>query len=151
MSESRREATIRRFHERMLVAPDVGAVREAMTDDAVMDFPQSGERFQGPERIARAFMEYPSRDGLEDDGKGFRVTGSPDRMAITPMFTVVRVGGQDDELVARRRLRYPDGSLWWVIEYLTFRGDKVCRAEIYFAPDFEAPAWRAPFSDRISR
>ena len=71
---------------------------------------------------------------------------------MTPTFNVVRVEGTGDTAVAVGRSRYPDGSLWWVINFITVRDDKIVRDTTYFAPAFPAPEWRAewvePMNDR---
>jgi hypothetical protein len=40
-------------------------------------------------------------------------------------------------------LRYPDGSLWWAIWFVTIRDDKVARSTDFFAPTFPPPERRA--------
>lgn len=147
MTRQSRDAAIRRFHQQMHERPSPSLARELMTEDAVLDFPQSGERFRGVDAIYRSFVEYPGREQIDVDLASIRITGDAERWAMSPMFTVVSVTGGEDELVVRSRGRYPDGSRWWVIEYFTWRGDKVCRGEVFFAPDFEAPSWRASFAE----
>ena len=44
----------------------------------------------------------------------------------------------------------PDGSTWFLSALVQLRGGKVYRETWYFAPPFDAPAWRAEWVERIS-
>lgn len=33
------------------------------------------------------------------------------------------------------KVRYPDGTLWWVVTLITLRDERIIRAESYFAPE----------------
>jgi hypothetical protein len=67
--------------------------------------------------------------------------------ALTPMYTVVAVEGSGDRGVGTFRTRYPDGSYWWVITIYELVDGRIAKARAFFAPEFEAPDWRAPFRD----
>ena len=56
--------------------------------------------------------------------------------------------GTGDQYTGVTRIRYPDGSTWHVVAVLEFRGDRIARNTEYFAPVFEAPAWRAAWVER---
>jgi hypothetical protein len=60
---------------------------------------------------------------------------------------VVGVDGSGDRGVAIIRVRYPDQSLWWVVNLYELRGGRIARSRAFFAPEFEAPEWRKPFRD----
>ena len=62
-----------------------------------------------------------------------------------PVHTVILPGG--DEGVAMTRARYPDGSTWWAIIFYELRDGLMARNRAFFAPDFDAPDWRAPYRD----
>ena len=71
-----------------------------------------------------------------------------DTYALTPMYTVVAVDGSGDRGTALFRTRYPDGTLWWVINVYELDGGRIARTRVFFAPEFEAPEWRAPYWDK---
>ncbi|HET9417088.1 MAG TPA: nuclear transport factor 2 family protein [Candidatus Limnocylindria bacterium] len=113
--------------------------------DAVWEYPQSGERFRGLENIRAQFANYPGlgpgTTQLED------VIGEPAAFALTPSYTVIGVDGTGDRGTAIVRVRYPDGSLWYAINVYELRDGLIGRSRSYFAPDFEAPDWRAPYRE----
>jgi hypothetical protein len=119
-------------------------LREFYTPDVVVEFPQSGERFRGPDGIIGQFQGYP---GHINDTQMSDVIGGT-AYALTPMYTVVAVEGSGDNGTAIYRTRYPDGSMWWVINLYELRDRRVAKVRTFFAPDFEAPGWREPFWDK---
>jgi hypothetical protein len=64
--------------------------------------------------------------------------------ALTPMYTVVAVEGSGNHGMATFRTRYPDGSRWWSVNLYEADGERISRSQVFFAPEFEAPDWRAP-------
>lgn len=111
-------------------------------DDVVWEYPQSGERFVGVENLRAQFANYP---GLEPGSSSLEeVIGGP-TFALTPLYTVVAVEGSGDRGVSIIRVRYPDASLWFAINVYELRDGRIARSRSFFAPDFEAPDWRAPY------
>jgi hypothetical protein len=103
------------------VGKDVDRSHAMYHDDAVLEFPQSGERFEGLESFREWRRRYPA--DLE--------------------FRVRRTIAGGDLVVVESSISY-DGGPWQLgIQLLEFRGDKVARERIYLAPPWEAPAWRA--------
>ena len=90
-------------------------------DDAVLEFPQSGERFVGVENLREWRSSYPASTSVE----------------------IRDVRGRDDLWVAEISLRYDDGPWNFGISILELRGDKIARESIYVAEGWEAPEWRA--------
>lgn len=91
---------------------------------------------------------YPG--GLPDeaiDGTSARVAATEERWVLTPVFTVFRVEGSGNVGTAMFRARYPDGSTWWVVNLFEVRGERIARNTVLFAPLFDAPAWRAPYTE----
>lgn len=117
---------------------------EAVHEDAIFEYPQSGERFRGLANIRAQFQNYPNM------GPGTshlaEVIGD-DTYALTPSYTVIHVEGTGQKGTAVIRVRYPDGSLWWAINLYEVRDERMIRSRTYFAPDFEAPDWRAPYRE----
>jgi hypothetical protein len=105
--------------------PNEDKAAELYHDDAVLEFPQSGERFVGKANIQGWRQQYPAR--LDFEPRELR--------------------GQGDLWVAETGLRYDGGEPVQVVKILQFRGDKVERETLYFAEAFPAPEWRRPFAD----
>ncbi len=69
---------------------------------------------------------------------------------LTPMFTMVRSSGSGDTATSAVKSHYPDDSEWYIVTIATGRGGKLVRVEQYFAPVYEAPAWREAWVERMS-
>ena|SRR6202451_805925 len=89
-------------------------------EDAVLEYPQSGERTRGRSNIQNQRASRPSKK----------------------RFTVRRIIGSGDFWVTELILTY-DGKPSHTVSIMEFRGDKVARETQYFADPFLAPAWRA--------
>ena len=105
--------------------PNEDQTAEWYTDETVLEFPQSGERFRGRDNITAWRRRYPTR--LEFEPRELR--------------------GGGDLWIAETGLRYDGGEPVSVVKILQFRGDKVERETIYFADPFPAPDWRAPYAE----
>ena len=117
---------------------------EYVHEDAVFEYPQSGERFRGLDNIRAQFTNYP---GLEPGTSHLEeVVGGP-TYALTPMYTVIAVEGSGNRGTAVIRVGYPDGSLWWAVNIYEVRDNRIARSRSFFAPDFEPPEWRAPYRE----
>jgi hypothetical protein len=110
--------------------------------DAVLEYPQSGERFVGLENIKAQFANYPA---LEPGATTFEDVIGGTTYALSPLYTVLPVEGSGNRGTAVFRAGYPDGSNWWVLNIYELRGDLIARARAFFAPEFDPPDWRAPF------
>jgi hypothetical protein len=102
-------------------AGDEDRASEIYHRDAVLEFPQSGERFEGVANFREWRREYPAEVELE----------------------IVRVRGRDDFWVVEIRARYDGGPWLFGPALYEFRGDLVARETIYVAEGWEAPEWRA--------
>ena len=96
-------------------------------EDAVLEYPQSGERIRGRSNIQITRTKQPNKK----------------------RFTVQRMVGGGDLWVTEFILRY-DGKPSYTVSIMEFRGDKVARETQYFADPFEAAAWRAPWVERMT-
>ena len=117
---------------------------EAVHEDATFEYPQSGERFRGLANIRAQFENYPGRG--PGTSQLAEVIGD-DTYALTPSYTVIHVEGSGQKGTAVIRIRYPDGSDWWAVNLYELRDGRIGRSRTYFAPDFEAPDWRAPYRE----
>jgi hypothetical protein len=94
--------------------------------DAILDYPQSGERFRGRSTIA-------SQRG-----------GNPaDRH-----FTVLRIRGGGDLWISECVITY-DGAPTYSVSIMDFGDDEVTHETQYFADPFPAPASRAATAEHI--
>ena len=112
--------------------------------DAVLEYPQSGERFRGVENIRGQFENYP---GLEPGTTELEEVIGGATYALTPSYTVIAVQGSGDRGTAILRARYPDGRLWWVVNIYELRDGLIGHSRNFFAPVFDPPDWRARFRD----
>ena len=95
-------------------------------EDAVLDYPQSGERTRGRSNILNQRASQPSQK----------------------RFTVQRIIGGGDLWVTEFILTY-DGKPSYTVSIMEFSGDKVARETQYFADAFVAPASRAQWVERM--
>jgi hypothetical protein len=96
-------------------------------EDAVLDYPQSGERTR-------------CRRNIQDQR-----ASQPDKK----QFSVQRIIGSGDLWVTELILTY-DGKPTYTVSIMEFRGDKVVRETQYFADPFAAPAFRAQWVERMN-
>src|ERR1700734_524737 len=95
-------------------------------EDAVLDYPQSGERTRGRSNIQGQRASQPSKK----------------------RFTVRRIIGGRDLWVTELILTY-DNKPTYTVSIMEFRDDKVARETQYFADPFVAPAFRARWVERM--
>ena len=95
-------------------------------EDAVLEYPQSGERFRGRCNIQNNRSKQPSEK----------------------RFAVQRIVGGGDLWITEYILSY-DGKPSYTVSIMEFAGDKVMRETQYFADPFEASAWRAQWAERM--
>jgi len=122
---------------------------DVMSDDIVIEWPQSSERIRGIKNAQELFSHYPGR--LESTG-GDRVVfvqGDEGSYALTPMFTMVKASSKPDYFTMIVRSIYPDGTEWYVISLLQTRDGRISKAINYFAPVYEAPEWRSQWVEHM--
>jgi hypothetical protein len=90
-------------------------------DDAVLEFPQSGERFVGVENFREWRASYPA----------------------STTFEIREVRGREDLWVAEISVSYDQGPWNYGVSILELRGDRIARESIYVTEGWEAPEWRA--------
>jgi len=121
MDETTLLAALRRHWEYEVT--DYEMSHEIYHDDAVLEFPQSQERFEGKANFLAWRKNYPA--SIE--------------------FEIRRIRGQGNFWVAENSIRYDGGPWNYSINILEFRGDKIARETIYVTQGWEAPQWRAPW------
>lgn len=94
--------------------------------DAVLDYPQSGERFKGRASISAQRGGHPA-----------------DRH-----FTVLRISGDGHLWVSECIITY-DGVPTYSVSIMEFAHELVVHETQYFADKFNAPTWRAALAEPI--
>ena len=95
-------------------------------DDAVLEYPQSGERPRGRSNIRNQRASQQS----------------------TKRFSIRRIIGSGELWVTEFILTY-DGRPSYTVSIMEFEDDKVARETQYFADPFGAPAFRAQWVERM--
>jgi hypothetical protein len=94
--------------------------------DAILDYPQSGERFQGRSKIQAQRGGHPAERH----------------------FTIQRIRGGGDLWVSECVITY-DGVPTDSVSIMEFTDGLVRHETQYFADPFQAPAWRAALAEPI--
>jgi ketosteroid isomerase-like protein len=100
---------------------DAEGAHEIYTEDAVLEFPQSGERFEGVESFREWRSQYPAETSFE----------------------LGEIRGEGDVWVMELTVSYDGGPKNFGVSILEFRDSGIARETIYVAEGFEAPEWRA--------
>jgi len=95
-------------------------------EDAVLEYPQSGELTRGRSNIQGQRESQPNKK----------------------RFTIRRIIGSGDLWVTEFILLY-DAKPSYTVSIMEFTGDKVARETQYFADPFPAPAFRAQWVERM--
>jgi SnoaL-like domain len=95
-------------------------------DDAVLEYPQSGERTRGRSNIQNQRANQPNNK----------------------RFSIRRIIGSGELWVTEFILTY-DAKPSYTVSIMEFKGDKVARETQYFADPFVAPAFRAKWVERM--
>jgi hypothetical protein len=132
------------------VGKDFDVLRELAHPEFVVEWPQSGERVRGWEKLREILQRYPDIEAGEIGTEKVRgIAGSTDEWVMTPSFTPLQIVGTGDTYTVESVGKYPDGSTWFVVSIITLKDDKVFRDTTYFAPPFDAPEWRAELVERM--
>ncbi len=102
-------------------AGDVDAEHDIYLDDAICDYPQSGERIVGRSNLQALRSHHP---------------GKPSG------FNVRRIVGRGDLWITEYTILY-QGRSTYTVSIMEFHNRKVAHETQYFADPFEAPAWRS--------
>jgi hypothetical protein len=128
--ESMTEGEIRGALERHWSASAAGdqeAEHEIYADDAICEYPQSGERIVGRQNLQALRSHHPGKPS------GFRVT---------------RTSGSGDLWITEYVITYQE-RLAYTVSIMEFGNGKVVHETQYFADPFEAPAWRARWVEQV--
>jgi hypothetical protein len=109
------------LHWQASAAGDAEAEHAIYADDAICDYPQSGERIFGRANLQALRSHHP---------------GKPSG------FNVRRIVGQGELWVTEYTITY-QGRSAFTISIMEFRDGKVVHETQYFADPFDAPSWRS--------
>ena len=118
--------TLRRHWE--YPGEDEDSAHEIYHDDAVLEFPQSGERFEGVQNFREWRRQYPAK--LE--------------------FHLRRINHRDDLVVTEYTISH-NGAPWlFTVSIMEFEDDRVAHERIYVTEGWEPAEWRAPWRCRAA-
>jgi ketosteroid isomerase-like protein len=100
---------------------------ELFHDNAVMDWPQSGERVVGADDRRGVYSAFPS----------------------LPTITPRRMVSDGDLVVAEAHMDYGNTS-YEAVFIFEFKDGKIARETAYWSEPFEAPAWRAQWVEKVA-
>jgi len=60
-------------------------------------------------------------------------------------LTVLRIEGSGDIYTYTGTVQYATGDTWHMVTIVELRDAKIAKVTAWYAPPFEAPAWRAPW------
>jgi hypothetical protein len=106
---------------------DAAAEYELRHDDYVMEMPQSGERIRGRDNMRAMQEAFPN----------------------PPDSALRRVVGSGDVWVMEASADYGQGDVYLVTDIFEFRDGKIAKETRYYAQPFEAPSWRAQWTERM--
>src|SRR5215470_15550714 len=107
-------------------ASDFEAEHALYHDDAVLEYPQSGERIRGRRNIQNSRSRQPNRK----------------------RFAIRRIIGRGDLWITEYVLTYDDKPSY-TVSIMEFRGDRIARETQYFSDPFEPGASRVQWVERM--
>jgi hypothetical protein len=115
-------ATVRAMLEQQFEHPGDPVRSHTMyREGAVLEFPPSGERFEGVENFREWRSQYPAETNFE----------------------LGEIRGAGDLWVVELTVTYDQGPKNFGVSILEFDAGKIARETIYVTEGFEAPEWRA--------
>jgi SnoaL-like domain len=125
-----REKPIRAALERhwsASAAGDLTAEHDIYQENAVCEYPQSGERIHGRENLKSLRGNHPAHPGG---------------------FNVRHISGSGNLWVTEYEIDY-EGKPMYVVSIMEFERGKCRRETQYFCDPFEAPSWRAQWVELV--
>jgi hypothetical protein len=107
-------------HWQASAAGDLDAEHQIYDDDAICDYPQSGERIIGRINLQALRTHHPEKPS------GFEVR---------------RIQGEGNLWITEYAISY-QGRVAYTVSIMEFRNGKVVHETQYFSEPFEAPHWR---------
>ena len=117
-----------KMHWQASAAGDANAEHDIYADDAICDYPQSGERILGRNNLQALRSHHP---------------GKPSG------FNVRRMVGDGNLWITEYTINY-QGRSAFTVSIMEFRNGKVVHETQYFADPFEAPSWRKQWVQQMT-
>jgi hypothetical protein len=114
-------------HWRASATGNTESEHDIYEDDAVCDYPQSGERIVGRRNLQALRSHHPGKPAG---------------------FNVKRILGGGDLWISEYTITY-QGRPTYTVSIMEFRDGKVVHETQYFAEPFDAPGWRTQWVQRI--
>lgn len=108
-------------------AGDSSVEHDIYEDDAICDYPQSGERILGRRNLESLRSHHPG---------------------IPSGFNIRRIFGQGNLWITEYTITYRDQTTY-TVSIMEFRQNKVVHETQYFGDSFDAPAWRSQWVQRM--
>ena len=105
---------------------NISVMDELFHDDAIMDWPQSGEKIVGAENRRAIYSAFPK----------------------LPTITPRRMVSSGDLVVAEATLDYGAPVKNKTVFIFEFRDGKIAKETAYWSEPFEAPEWRAKWVEK---
>jgi hypothetical protein len=115
-------------HWQASAAGDLDAEHRIYADDALCDYPQSGERILGRANLQALRGAHPARPSG---------------------FDVRRMQGSGNLWITEYTIKYDD-RVAFTVSIMEFRDGKVVHETQYFSEPFDAPAWRSRWVQIVS-
>jgi ketosteroid isomerase-like protein len=128
MGETENQAILDRLYDEVWIGEthDFDVMDEVFAEDAIVEYPQSGERMRGRANIRAVEENYPA----------------------LPKVTIRRTLVIGDLALVESDLDY-QGKPYQEVSIFEFRDGKIARLTQYFPEPFEAPESRARWVERI--
>ena len=133
---------------------DFETLGELRHPEYVCFYPQSGERFIGHDKWVAAHVDYESRFGSDQHVEAIKggrqratVRSAP---SVLPFSStpIIQVSDTGDLVIIEGSGRWPDGKVYYFVQILEYENGLVRNETEYFAEPFDAPEWRAEFTER---
>lgn len=106
---------------------EVGVMDELFHEDAIMDWPQFGERVRGAENRREVYARLPALP------------------AITPR----RIFGEGDLWVLEATLDYGEDAVFSTVLIFECQGERIARETAYWATPAPPAEWRSAWVERL--
>jgi hypothetical protein len=106
---------------------DLAAEHDIYEENAICEYPQSGERIHGRENLKSLRGHHPGRPAG---------------------FSVRRISGSGNLWVTEYLINY-EGKPVYTVSIMEFENEKCRRETQYFCDPFDAPSWRAQWVEQV--
>jgi len=106
---------------------DLAAEHDIYEENAICEYPQSGEQIHGRENLKSLRGHHPGRPAG---------------------FTVRRISGSGNLWVTEYLINY-EGKPVYTVSIMEFENEKCRRETQYFCDPFDAPSWRAQWVEQV--